>query len=237
MLCPPQIRSSKGTLVDSWALTRHDIEVAIKRSGNTMAGPDRLPYEAWRQLGDTAVDALFEAGLAMQQPDFPTQIRAACGFFPHEPHPFNLGTLVCLPKKAVAHHGQHGEVYTPEGTRPLSIVDTANRILANSFRHRWEPLLSRWISPQQRGFLPGRSILANVVDVEEAALQSALAHDMPATFLFDFSAAFPSVNQEYVPRPRPLPHRTPPSSSLRCQRSVRQQSLQTGLCWGPMGGI
>ena len=42
--------------VDSWALTRHDIEVAIKRSGNTMAGPDRLPYEAWRQLGDIAVD-------------------------------------------------------------------------------------------------------------------------------------------------------------------------------------
>ena len=39
-----------------------------------------------------------------------------------------------------------------------------------------------------------------MLSVEEAALQSAMAHDMQATFLFDFSAAFPSVNQEYLLR-------------------------------------
>ena len=102
-----------------------------------MAGPDRLPYEAWRRLGEVAVDVLFGAGQTMQSPDFPDRVREAYGLFPEESHPFNLGTLVCLPKKPVAHHQGVGDVYTPETTRPLSIVDTSNRILANAFRHRW----------------------------------------------------------------------------------------------------
>ena len=182
----------------TWKLTREDVASAIRNSGNTMAGPDRLPYEAWRQLGDTAIDTLFAAGQAMELPDFPQAIRKAYDLAPHEAHPFNLGTLVCLPKKAVAHHQELGEVYQPEGTRPLSIVDTSNRILANAFRHRWEPILARWICPEQRGFLPGRSILANVVDIEEAALHAAMEQEEPATFLFDFSAAFPSISQDYL---------------------------------------
>ena len=98
-----------------------DVAATIRASGNTMAGPDRIPYAAWRALGDIAVDTLFQAGQAMQEPDFPQMMRQAYGLEPHEPHPFNLGTLVCLPKKAVAHHHELGEVYSAENTRPLSI--------------------------------------------------------------------------------------------------------------------
>ena len=219
--------------VDSWALTRHDIEVAIRRSGNTMAGPNRLPYEAWRQLGDTAVDAFFEAGLAMQQPDFPSQIRAAYGLLPHEPHPFNLGILVCLPKRPPITVSM-ARCTHPRGPDPsaswtplTAFSPTASAIAGN--------LLSRWISPQQRGFLPG-SILANVVDVEEAALQSALAHDMPATFLFDFSAAFPSVNQEYLLRA--LSHIGFPLPALHAVRALydnnRCRLAFAGALWGDL---
>ena len=165
-----------------------------------MAGPDHLPYEAWRCFGEVAVDTLFEAGQAMQHPDFPTHIRETYSLHPDEAHPFNLGTLVCLPKKPVAHHHEVGDVYTPGGIRPFSIVDNFNRILANAFRHRWEPHLAQWISPAQRGFLPGRSILANVVDIEEAFVLAALQEDESAVFLFDFAAAFPPVSQDFFLR-------------------------------------
>lgn len=82
---------------------------------------------------------------------------------------FNHGWLVCLP------HGTGEE--TPDGlpthttaqTRPISIVDAANRLIANAFRLRWEPLLEPWLSPLQRGFLPGRSMLANAMDVPRNA--------------------------------------------------------------------
>ena len=109
-----------------------------------------------------------------------------------------MGLLACIPKKVDEHHPQHGAVYTAEGTRPLSIVDTANRILASACRYRWEPTLAAWVSPEQRGFLPGRSILANVVDVEEAATEFAMTEDDPSIFLFDFSAAFPSIHQTFL---------------------------------------
>ena len=88
--------------------------------------------------------------------------------------------------------------------------------------------------PPTRGFFPGRSILANVVDVEEAALQSAMAHDMPATFLFDFSAAFPSVNQEYPLRA--LSHVGLPLPALHAVRALydnnRCRLAFAGALWG-----
>ena len=217
-----------------WALAREDVAAALRQSGNTMAGPDRIPYAAWRVLGDTAVDVLFEAGQAMQDPDFPQQVRGAYGLAPGDPHPFNLGTLVCLPKKAVAHHHEHGEVYSAENTRPLSIVDTSNRIIANSFRHKWEPRLARWICPEQRGFLPGRSILANVIDIEEAAAHQALGEDEAAIFLFDFSAAFPSVNQDFLVRA--LSHIGLPAVALNVVRALydnnRCRLAFAGTLWG-----
>ena len=111
----------------------------------------------------------------------------------------------------------------------IAFLPTASAIAGN-----WEPLFSRWISPQQRGFLPGRSILANVVDVEEAALQSAMTHDMPATFLFDFSAAFPSVNQDCFLRA--LSHIGLPLPALHAVRALydnnRCRPAFAGALWG-----
>ena len=46
--------------------------------------------------------------------------------------------------------------------------------------------------------MPGRSILANVIGIEEAATEYAMTEGDPATFLFDFSEAFPSVHQEFL---------------------------------------
>ena len=139
-----------------------------------------------------------------------------------------------IPKKPVAHHHDIGDVYAPEGTRPLSIVDTSNRILANAFRHRWEPQLAQWISPAQRGFLPGRSILANVVDIEEASVLAALQEDEYAVSLFDFAAAFPSVSQDYLLRA--LEHIGLPPHALHAIRAFydnnRCRLAFGGQLWG-----
>ena len=193
---PPDARPP--TNAARWHVRKKDVARAIRCSGSSMPGPDRIPYVAWKRLGPLAVDVLFGAATAMARDDFPAKIRQAYNLQEGEDHPFNLGLLVCIPKKVDEHHPQHGAIYTAEGTRPLSIVDTANRILANAYRYRWEPTLAAWVSPEQRGFLPGRSILANVVDVEEAAAEFAMTEDDPAIFLFDFSAAFPSIHQTFL---------------------------------------
>ena len=55
-------------------------------------------------------------------------------------------------------------------TRPLTLVDVSNRIVAAAYKYCWEPQLGTWISSAQRGFIPGRSMMANVVQLEHAAM-------------------------------------------------------------------
>ena len=89
-------------------------------------------------------------------------------------------------------------MYDPGDTRPLNVVNCDNRILANAVRLRVEPLLAEWISPQQRGFVPGRSMLANVVDVDHAMMRAALCNDAGVAVFFDFNAAFPGVSHDFL---------------------------------------
>eukprot|EP00959_Pyramimonas_sp_CCMP1952_P337008 7057137-Pyramimonas_sp.AAC.1 len=60
-------------------------------------------------------------------------------------------------------------VFKAGSTRPLSITNTDNRTIANSYRLRWEPIISPAVSPNQRGFIQGRPMLRNVVDIEHEA--------------------------------------------------------------------
>ena len=55
-----------------------------------------------------------------------------------------------------------------------------------------------WVSQMQRGFLRGRSMLSNVVDIDTEAMTVSLRHDKGALVLFDFAAAFPSMSQTYM---------------------------------------
>ena len=72
-----------------------------------------------------------------------------------------------------------------------------NRVVA-SVRLRWEALLDRYAKSRQQGFLKGRSILKNLVEVENEMLLSALHDQEGAAIFLDFAAAFPSISQELV---------------------------------------
>ena len=55
-----------------------------------------------------------------------------------------------------------------------------------------------WVSDMQRGFLGGRSILANVLDVDFESMRISLKAKQSAMVLFDFAAAFPSKSHTYL---------------------------------------
>ncbi len=71
--------------------------------------------------------------------------------------PFNFATLALIPKKTAGTSDDGTHYFRPEDFRPLSIVNTDNRLMANAYRLRIDPILERGVSPNQRGFLPGRS--------------------------------------------------------------------------------
>ena len=60
-------------------------------------------------------------------------------------------------------------VCSPEGVRPLNVTNTDNRLVASSIRVAVEPILGQLlVTMEQKGFISGRSMLSNILDVEEA---------------------------------------------------------------------
>jgi hypothetical protein len=114
------------------------------------------------------------------------------------PPDFNWAFLVCLPKAPGLTEPSGLEMHEAGNTRPLSIVDASNRILANIFRIALERRVGTWISPMQRGFLQGRQMLRNVLDIDFGAQKISVKSKSGVLMLFDFKAAFPSMSHDFM---------------------------------------
>jgi len=165
---------------------KRDVRKALKLSNNSAPGPDGIPYGAWRSLGDLAVTAIHDAfsglssdnGQELMQRDYPN---------------FNESLLFFLKKKPVDATEDGVEVYDPEGVRPLNVTNADNRLIASAVRLVIEPVLGNLITDDQRGFITGRSMLSNLIDVDEAMITTAMTGGGSVAIFYDFAAAFPSV--------------------------------------------
>ena len=88
-------------------------EAAIARSKNTSPGPDGVPFSAWRAAPDLAAPLLFGALLLLLEGKAPLK-------------GFNHAILFLLPKKATG---------LVADTRPISVTNTDNRLLASVAPH------------------------------------------------------------------------------------------------------
>ena len=185
---------------DQWKVRRKDVAWAVQTARATSPGPDGLVAPLWKRLGGLAVTVLYDAAVSLVAEGAGEALKAAYADELAETgeHPFNLGILCCIPKKPALVHAEHGEVFDPEGTRPLCIVDVSNRIVAAAYKRRWESALGAWVSLEQRGFIPGRSMIKNVVEIEQMAMEVALNTERGLILLLDFKAAFPSVSHAYM---------------------------------------
>ena len=145
-------------------------------------------------------------------------------------HSFNLGTLCCLPKKPSGTDCALGDFFAADCTRPLCIVNTDDRLIANAARLRWEPIFNAWVSQMQRGFLHGRSFLANVIEIDYNAMTVSLAKATGALVLFDFRAAFPGVSHKYMEQV--LTHLGLPDTALNLVRHLYDNNRCRISCQG-----
>jgi len=185
--------------VDSaeWDIGAQHVRKALDCSKDTMPGPDGIPYVAWRRLGVLSQSVLLGTIKELSQEDGLVKLRQAFGSDGEEAHLFNEAIMAFIPKKPCC--AQDGlEVYEAGGVRPLSIVNTDNRLMANAVRWMMEPILNRIISSEQKGFLRGRSLLANVVEIEDSLMKLSLRDESAAGIFFDFQAAFPSLSHGYI---------------------------------------
>lgn len=174
-----------GEQVPSWTVRRKDLHRAIAEAPSSSPGPDGLPLTVWKQLGPLAEEVLWEA---MQVLINPAKAHLLAEDWPM----FNESLLILLPKLPA------GQVGTPAETRPINITNGENRILANAIRYKAEAELGKWVTEMQQGFLPGRSLLRNVVEVSQSMQEVSLNQQSGLAIFYDFQAAFPSVCHEFL---------------------------------------
>jgi hypothetical protein len=148
-------------------------------------------------LGPLAVDSLWGALKVLESADGLQALAAASPPDADGDNDWNRALMVFIPKKLPQQQGTI-TYHDPGDTRPLSIVNTDNRLLANAVRLRVEPLLAKGVSEMQRGFLPHRSMLQNVIEVDAEMRLASLDSDTAAAIFFDFAAAFPSLAHDFL---------------------------------------
>jgi len=187
-----------GAGAEDWIPDVEDMRRTIKCSGKSAPGPDGIPYLAWRRLGNLGLDVLFEAAKALTDDGLHEQLNSIGFEGEVGSNGFNLGNMVFLPKKPMGQHPLFGDFYGLGDVRPLMVVNTDNRLLANFFRRKWEPLMDSWISSSQQGFLQGRSMASNILGVETQAQEVCYRCRRGGVLLLDFKAAFPSISQTFL---------------------------------------
>ena len=128
---------------------------AIHYAGNSAPGPDGIPYSAYRH-----------SDLARIAPKGGATYVVTDATGDLIPEDLNHSRLICLPKKPTGTLADDTCYYSPEATRPLSIVNTDNRLIAAAVKINLHDTWESWISPAQQGFLNGRSMNDNILQVE-----------------------------------------------------------------------
>ena len=92
-------------------------------------------------------------------------------------------------------------VREPCNTRPLSLKNCDNKIICAVVNFALRTPLATHACPAQRGFIPGRQLVSNVVDLDVYGrihgMQS-VDSDPSLISLYDFAAAFPSMSHTWI---------------------------------------
>ena len=151
-----------------------DILDAITSSNNSSPGPDGIPFAIYRLCAQDIGPVLHECLLEL----------ASTGL---SPDGFNWGNLHLIPKK---------DSDLIANTRPISVTNADNRIIAKAITSSLYETTDDIISQNQRGFVPGRQgndhiRLLNSLFYEDCDYETFL-------LLLDVMKAFDSVDHNFI---------------------------------------
>jgi hypothetical protein len=152
------------------------VKKIILASGSTAPGPDNIPFSAYKVLVSIAAPVLHGVVRLLMK-----------GISP--PAGFNNAIFHLLPKKGT------GWV---SDTRPLSVSNTANRLIASVIKEAIQDSLYSFINRDQCGFWPGRNIEENLEHFNELFYKALDGDKEYSMFLFDISKAFDSVSHDAI---------------------------------------
>ncbi|KAG1674422.1 hypothetical protein FOA52_012949 [Chlamydomonas sp. UWO 241] len=177
---PQAVADAAGALV----VTPAEVRAAATHSKpGTAPGPDGIPVDVWRKLGEPAFELL-------------AAVFTAVGATGGTPPGFLDGVVASIYK---AKNAADAANY-----RPLTMLGSDCRILAKVLATRWTPLLSAVVGPEQTAFLAGRRISDNICLTQMLpGLLAANAADGvgptgAALALLDFRKAYDTIDRGFL---------------------------------------
>ena len=172
--------------LDDLRPTDTDVEKVFANLHDSAAGPDGIPTGIYMHIKGM-VTSIFKQ-LVCDIIDGTAELNEE----------FNFAFLCCIPKASNETDQAGVPIHAASSTRPLSIVDAANRIVAAILNTPLERCVGQRISSMQRGFVAGRQMMTNILDIDTAAQIISVKSTRGAIILFDFKAAFPSMDHSFI---------------------------------------
>ena len=149
---------------------------AIKKSSDSCAGPDGIPFAVYRALPSICGAFLLEI-----------LIDLANGVPP--PPDFNLGNLFLIPKDESGFVLNH---------RPITVGNSDNRLIASVMAMVLTPFCQHSLHPSQKGFIPGRTGSDHIIAITDH-FYGAIDSKQPLYELkIDTKKAFDSIDHTFI---------------------------------------
>ena len=164
----------------SWFLGWIQFISMMQHLNSSAPGPDGIPYKGW-QMNFYALMILYMGYMVWMT-------------YGYVPIFFNIAYLWLLPKTEPS-----DGVFKPGDTRPLTGSNCDTKIFAMAIGQVLNKHIGDWAIACQRGFIKGRCMLKNIIEVETRALKMARIKENSAAIIFlDFAAAFPSICRRFL---------------------------------------
>ena len=168
-----------------WDIRREDVQEVLGHPKNSAPGPDGLKYKAWAALGEEAIDIFFEVAQSLLGGAEP-------------PAWFNDSFMVFLAKGKESSDSCF-TARTPSCTRPLTLADSAQKVIAKLLNRSLAKVAAATVSPLQCGFVRGRRIQDAILMTEAHGIAARIDSPEQGGMIFlDQKAAFPSVARNYL---------------------------------------
>ncbi|KAG1681595.1 hypothetical protein FOA52_014103 [Chlamydomonas sp. UWO 241] len=180
----PRVPQAVADAAGAPAITPVEVRAAAMHSKpGTAPGPDGIPVDVWRKLGEPAFVLL-------------AAVFTAVGATGETPPGFLDGVVASIYKAKDAADAAN--------YRPLTMLGSDYRILAKVLATRWTPLLAAVVGPEQTAFLAGRRILDNICLTQmlpgllAANSAEGVGPTGAALALLDFRKAYDTIDRGFL---------------------------------------
>lgn len=176
-----------GCGATAWAWPRGTLSAVAERCTHSAPGPDGVPYAFWAQAPQEVLEILENASERMSR-----------GIRP--PAQLLDSLTIFIPKGEYAADLER-VIRRINELRPITLMQTSAKLIAGVVNLELSDIAKRTIVDEQRGFVEGRTIGDNVIEMEGALYEySQLCDSMAAIVLLDFAQAFPSLSHRWMLR-------------------------------------